>query len=549
MSVHDSLSAIQDFRLARLKADAEAVIARLTGQSGELLSYDEVRQKLRGVETQRAVLKEIPLENVVGSVGRQQDFTRGFLPKRGTDEERWARVKALMISQRGLPPIEVYQLGEVYFVKDGNHRVSVARDMGLTFIEAYVTKVQVSVPVTSDIDADALIIQAEYTDFLEKTQLRKLRPEADLSVSIPGQYEKLLEHIEVHRYFMGLDEQRDVNFEEAVTHWYDAVYLPVVTLIRERGLLQLFPERTLTDLYLWLGQYRADLETSLGWALPATNIAQRLSDALERRPRSDLVEELTPETYLAEDILVAIPGTEVGWCALEQALNLYSHEPSRIYGLHVVPTVAQLNSEATDAIRQTFEERCASARVTAQFAVQMGNPTQVLCGRARWVDVVVANLAHPPGENRGLRLSRGFGTLLRRCPRPILAVPDQTTELRRPLLAYDGSVKANMALFAAAHLALRWGASLEVISVSERGAAGIAHLGQARRYLEQHGVSATYLHERGEVVPTLLEVASTRSSDLLVIGSYEHSALLEPLLGGVLDEVLRASRLPMLICQ
>ena len=547
------LSVLRDFRAARVKADTEAIFARLKGQSSELLSYDEVRHKLKGIETQKSIRKEIPLDAIVGSVGRQQDFTRAFLPKNDSHEQRWSRIKMLMNSQQGLPPIEVYELGEVYFVRDGNHRVSVAKDMGLKFLEAYVTPVSVSVPITADLNPDELIIKSEYTDFLGQTNIHKLRCDADLNVSIPGQFEMLLEHIQVHHYYMGLNEKRDVPYEEAVAHWYDEIYQPVITLIRERGLLQAFPERTLTDLYLWLSQYRADLETTLGWVLPSISIAQRLAEDLGEAPRSERVRDLSPETYLADDVLIAVPGTDAGWCALEQAFHLYRHEPRCIYGLHIVSTVAQLESEATGAIRAEFERRCEEAGVEAQFAVQMGNITQVICGRARWVDLVVANLAHPPAaglrSSLGLRLSHSFASLLRRCPRPILAVPNQTTPMNRPLLAYNATEKANMALFAAAYMAKRWNVELDVLSVSERGASGVGYLGQARRYLENHGIEANYLHEKADVVETLLHTTKERQNDLIIMGSYEFSPLLEPFLGGVLDEVLRGSQLPLLICQ
>ena len=529
-------------------------MARLKGRSSELLSYDEVRHKLKAVETQTSIRKDIPLEAIVGSVGRQHGFTRTFLPKDDSYEQRWSKIKALMQEQQGLPPIEVYELGEVYFVRDGNHRVSVAREMGLEYIEAYVTPVKTNVALTPGTDADELIIKAEQAGFLEDTKLHRLRSDADLNVSIPGQFEKLLEHIQVHHYYMGLDEQRDVPYEEAVTHWYDEVYSPVVDLIRERGLLQAFPERTLTDLYLWLSRYRADLEGSLGWTLPSTTISGRLSDDLEvEDSRSERVKDLDPQTYLADDVLVAVPGTEAGWCALEQAFEIYKHEPRCLYGLHIVSTVADLDSEATHEVRAEFERRCEEAGVDAQFAVQMGNITQVICGRARWVDVVVANLAHPPAaglrSTLGLRLSHSFSSLLRRCPRPILAVPAQTTPMNRPLLAYNATEKANMALFAAAYMVKRWNVQLDVLSVSERGAAGVGHLGQARRYLEEHGVEASYIHEKDEVVQTLLKIAEQRQNDLILMGSYEFGPLLEPFLGGVLDEVLRGSELPLLICQ
>ena len=81
-----------------------------------------------------------------------------------------------MTGLSGVPPIEVYKVGDAYFVKDGNHRVSVARQLGMSHIEAYVTDVATSVPVGSDLRPDDLILKSEYADFLERTQLRRLRP-------------------------------------------------------------------------------------------------------------------------------------------------------------------------------------------------------------------------------------------------------------------------------------------------------------------------------------------------------------------------------------
>lgn len=551
-SNYDTLTALSDFRRARLRANTEAILARLAGEDNSLLSYEDVRKQLRAIETQTSTRQDIPLDAIVGSVGRQRDFTRNFLPKNNSDQSRWAGVKKAMLGMTGVPPIEVYQLGEVYFVKDGNHRVSVAREMGLEYIEAYVTPVQSNVTLSSTTSPDELIIKSEYADFLEQTGFRKLCPDAELDVSIPGQYSQLLEHINVHHYYMGLESPEHVSFEAAVKHWYSEVYLPVVELIRERGLMQVFPDRTVTDLYLWLAQYRAELGDELGFDLPPTAITRGFAETLEERPREERVKTQNPNDYLAENILVAIPGTEVGWCALEQALHLAKSDTVNLYGIHVVATVAQLKSASTEAVEAEFKSRCAAAGIKGQFTVRVGNVTRIICERARWVDIVVANLVHPPATGvLGLQLSHGFGTLLRRCPRPILAVPDKATTMRAPLLGYDGSSKSKIALFAAAYLCSHWGVTLTVLTVVDKDdlKEGKRVSNEARNYLEAHGVSATYSIEEGAVVSTLLNVAAARGIDLLIFGGYEYTALLEPLLGGVLDNVLRQSRLPMLICQ
>ena len=246
----------------------EEALARLTGKSNELLSYDEIAQKLKLQARSDRGVHSIPVKAIVGSVGRYTDFTRTFLPRRPEDQERWARVKAAMDDPIGfgMPPIEVYKVGEAYFVLDGNHRVSIARQEGFESIEAHVIEVRTDIPVTPDLQPDDLIIKAEYADFLAKTEFKSLFPSADLSVTVPGQYKKLLEHIEVHRYFMGLEFQRNIPYQEAVRHWYETVYTPFIEPIFERGLLRWFPGRTETDLYLWLSEHLATLKDELGWS-------------------------------------------------------------------------------------------------------------------------------------------------------------------------------------------------------------------------------------------------------------------------------------------
>lgn len=538
-------SIIEDFRRARFKADLQNILSRLTGQNNELLVYDEVRQKLRGVETATRRHEAIPLDAIVGSVGRYGDYNRMFLPLKDSDADRWVKVKQAVTGLAGVPPIEVYKIGEAYFVKDGNHRVSVARQLGVKTIDAYVTDVQTDVPFSLHDTPDDLITKAEYADFLERTGLNKLRPEADLSVTVPGQYETLLEHIQVHHYFMGLEAKRDVSYEEAVAHWYDTVYRPIAQLLEQRGLLQDFPHRTATDLYLWLAEHQAELERELGWQLSPAKVTQGVSEVRQRRPRETRLQELSPEKYLLDSVLVAINGTEGGWRALEQAFVLARREPLRLYGLHVVAHEGELPAAAE--VQAEFERRAQQAGVSAQFATEVGQVTSAIGARARWTDLVVASLSYPPSKTDWL--SSGFNQLLRRSPRPVLAVPGSVTEANHALLGYNGSGKSDIALFAAAYLAACWRIKLSVLTVDERDKQGRAMLDRARGYLESRGVEATYLYREGPVAATVLAAAGELGADVLLLGSYQYPPLLEPLLGGVLDEILRQSRLPMLICQ
>ena len=181
------LSALEDFRRARRRAAMEEILSRLTGKSTDLLPYEQVSQMLRVTKSEPRGLQEIPLDAIVGSVARYTDFTRSFLPRHDATQERWARIEMAASDPRGLPPIDVYQIGQVYFVADGNHRVSVARRLGAKTILAHVTQVHTKVTLTPDVSPDDLILKAEYADFLESTRLDQVRPQAEATGQTGGQ--------------------------------------------------------------------------------------------------------------------------------------------------------------------------------------------------------------------------------------------------------------------------------------------------------------------------------------------------------------------------
>ncbi len=567
-------SAVEDFRHARREASLQQIVARLTGKSAELLSYEDVRQKLKAKGFSEQGLQYIPLDAIVGSVGRYSDFTRSFLPRQDSDEGRWARVKVAMTDMRGVPPIQVYQIGQVYFVLDGNHRVSIARRLGATHIEAYVTQVQTKVPLSPDVQPDDLILKAEYVDFLEHTRLDELRPEADLSVTAPGQYRAIEEHIEVHRYFMGLEQEQEIPYAEAVAHWYDEVYLPVVRVIRERGILRDFPGRTETDLYLWISEHRATLVQELGWEIGTEAAAADLSAQLSPRPQrvvarvgNRILDAVTPDELesgpppgqwrkehvatrqddrLFTDILVAVNGEESGWHALEYALEIARREGARLHGLHVTPLEV---GEKGPEIQAEFDRRCKEADIPGDLAFESGKVQRRVCDRAPLTDLVVLSLSYPPAPQPIARLGSGLRTIIQRCPRPVLAVPEGSSPLGRVLLAYDGSPKADEALFIATYVADRWNIPLAVVTVIESSRTTSDALERAQGYLETHGVQTTSVKGNEPVAEAILEAAKEHASDLIVMGGYGFSPVLEVVLGSTVDQVLRASQRPVLICR
>ncbi len=241
-----------DFSHARLKAFLNGIQAALTGRPGTLLSYDEVKEKLRiGGPIYRGV-QAVPVKKIVGSLNRYQQFDRAFMPKQSDTSNRWQRVDRAFYEEISLPPVVLYKVGEVYFVVDGHHRVSVAREQGQEFIDAEVRECSTKINITPDLKPEDLQILGDKVNFLERTGLDRLRPEARIKLTIPDGFSRMLEHIAVHRYFMGLDLKRDVSEEEAVAHWYDAVYMPIIRVIRKSDILMDFPGKTEGDLYLWV---------------------------------------------------------------------------------------------------------------------------------------------------------------------------------------------------------------------------------------------------------------------------------------------------------
>ncbi len=551
--------ALQDFTEARLKASMQEILARLRGQSNELLSYDEVAKKLRLSARAERGIQQIPLDSIVGSVGRYTDFTRSFMPKANTSQERWARVKAAIDNPAGpgWPPIDVYKVGEVYFVLDGNHRVSVARQEGFATIEAHVIEIKTSVSLTADVQPDDLIIKAEYAAFLEATGFDNLRPGVDLSVSVPGQYEHLLEHIKVHQYFMGIDFKRDdVTYEEAVAHWYDAVYLPLTEPIRERGVLRWFPGRTETDLYIWVSEHRAVLEEEIGWKIRPEAAAEDLAIRLKRRTErgskkpgqwreSKMFDRYTDRLF--RDVLVAFSGSPSGWLALEQAILVAQKENARIQGLHV-HTQKPTPHEHPEDLADSFSRRCAQEGIQeASLSTTQGDVPNAIVERGLLNDLIVLNVSHPP-EPGIPGLGSGLRAIISRAARPVLTIPGKTSPMDRILVGYDGSQKSHEALFVATYLAEKWQSTISVLTLENNQKRGQKIQQQARAYLDLHEIQANYILQK--ITPGAFgEVIEAQGINLVAVGSYGRPAWREIFVGSTVSELLREARCAVLICR
>ena len=278
-------AAREDFEEAYRKGFWRAVRAWLTQSSNTLLPFDEVRKHIPLKGQHSIGLQEVPIGKIVGSVNRFQDFDSAFLPRQRQTRSRWESIDRAQLEDVVLPPIELYKVSDLYFVRDGNHRVSVAREKGQAFIDAEVIELDIPLPLeTKDVNLLDLIRLEEKAHFYDETKLGEIRPEANIDFTIPEGYQRVLEHISTHRWFLGERLSREPSWEEAVASWYDEVYSPLVQVIREQQILKDFPGRSEADLYLWVVEHLWYLREAYQEEIPLADAARHFADSYSQRP-------------------------------------------------------------------------------------------------------------------------------------------------------------------------------------------------------------------------------------------------------------------------
>lgn len=265
MDEHDVLAKTESRRnweRARQAAFFEDLMGLFSDKTN-LLSFEEVRRGLRLGQKNYKGIQEIPISQIRGSVGRYRDFTSTFLPRIDKMRQRWERISAMVIA-RGLEAIEVYQVGEAYFVLDGNHRVSVARSARVKTLLAHVWEFQTPVGLSPQADLDEVMIKSEYADFLAETQLDRLRPEQKIEFSTPGRYRAMSDQIALYKQALEKIDGVPVTFEEAAAAWYDMIYLPSVEIVQRSGIMHRFPGRSEADLFAWLWRHHREIHEQYG---------------------------------------------------------------------------------------------------------------------------------------------------------------------------------------------------------------------------------------------------------------------------------------------
>lgn len=263
-----------------LRARRQAVLARLANwlrrepdDVNMVLPFDEVVNALGREGESRLGLQIIPLDSIVGSVDRGRDFDRGFRPSSSRVRTRWERLAVAARRGEPIPPIEVYRVGELHFVSDGHHRVSVAHALGLDTIDAYVTEVRTRLSAHGIRSRGDLITKDYRRVFLDRVPLPP-PARAAITMAKPWGYAQLGEAVEAWGFRLMQDESRFSDRATVARRWYAEEFLPVVRLLREADLVG---DSTDAEAYLRVAAERYRLIRTHRWD-------DEVIEAIRKRP-------------------------------------------------------------------------------------------------------------------------------------------------------------------------------------------------------------------------------------------------------------------------
>ena len=254
-----------DYARARRRHTLSSLARRLRGQPGDvelILPFDEVVEALGRVGEHSVGLQSISLDSIVGTVGRNRDFDRAFRPVSGRTRTRWERIATAQRKGKDMPPIAVYRIGDMHFVRDGHHRVSVARALGHSHIDAYVTEVRTMVGAEGTITVGDLPMKGHERLFFERVPLPR-DARADIALSDPWRYAELAEGVEAWGARMMLGRGELLSREEVARCWLEDEYRPVVEMLREADMIG---EGTETDAYMRVAAERFRLLLTHDWS-------------------------------------------------------------------------------------------------------------------------------------------------------------------------------------------------------------------------------------------------------------------------------------------
>lgn len=257
------IQAAEDFSRARVHAMISRIQNFMNVDRDKLLSFNSVKEIVRPKTEVYRGMREVEIKLIVGSEGRYLDFNKFFFPRSEFLRKRWQRVDEAHLTNITLPPIQLYEIGGVYFVRDGNHRVSVAKAKGAEYIDAEVISLSTEIPIEpsmSHLELREAVIRYEKKLFYEKTGFGELTNDYGLDFSRTGRYDAIYKHILVHKYYLNQRRKHEIDFGDALLSWYNNVYSPIIEIIQEENMPRMFPKRTPADMYVWIVKHWDNLK-------------------------------------------------------------------------------------------------------------------------------------------------------------------------------------------------------------------------------------------------------------------------------------------------
>jgi hypothetical protein len=258
------LDAQHDFLRARRRATLARLATRLRLEPSDvemILPYEEVIAALGFVSEHPAGLQVVPIAAIVGTVNRGSDFDRRFRPTSARVRGRWERIATATRRGDAMPPVDLYRVGEIYFVRDGHHRVSVACALGREEIDAYVTDVVTRVGADRSISISDLPLKSHERVFFERVPL-PVDARGEIELSDPWDYALLAEGVEAWSFRTIQDRGEPLGRAESARLWLETEYRPVVAMLREA---QLISGTTATEAYMRIASERYRLMRTHRW--------------------------------------------------------------------------------------------------------------------------------------------------------------------------------------------------------------------------------------------------------------------------------------------
>lgn len=243
-------------------------------------AFNEQEEAKEDVQVIEHGVKSIELEKIIGSVGKYSDFDSRFRRKKQVSDQRFTDIKQAMREGKSLPPVKLYQIRSDYYVFDGNHRVSAAKELGRSEIQAKIIELR------SDTNTMENLLYIEKHNFYEKTKL-----EHNIDLTEVGKYIYLEKQIKKHKNHLTNITGKETDFIKAAKDWYNTIYLPLATIIKNEKLIKHFPKRSVADLYTYIAYHHWEKNTSRQYGIGIDRLIPRNMEDF----RTAMLEKNTPD--------------------------------------------------------------------------------------------------------------------------------------------------------------------------------------------------------------------------------------------------------------